>query len=156
MTALVRLGGEWKTITAAKVFANGTWRTLAAIRAFVGGEWREVANFTVPATPPGDGGGSTPTGLTATASPTEQTASGTTASIISQPITVTPSGGLAPYTYSWTASALVISSPTSATSKFTAPGLGRGEMLEAGVSCRVTDSLGSTVTAHATISFERS
>jgi hypothetical protein len=29
-------------------------------------------------------------------------------------------------------------------------------MLEAGVSCRVTDSLGSTVTAHATISFERS
>jgi hypothetical protein len=155
MTALVRLGGEWKTISAAKVFANGTWRTLAAIRAFVGGEWREVANFTAPSTPPGTDPG-TPTGLTATASPTEQTASGTTASIISQPITVTPSGGLAPYTYSWTASALVISSPTSATSKFTAPGLGRGEMLEAGVSCRVTDSLGSTVTAHATISFERS
>jgi hypothetical protein len=156
MTALVRLGGEWKTISTAKVFANGTWRTLAAIRAFIDGEWREVANFTAPATPPGDGGGSTQTGLTATASPDEQTAFGTTASIVSQPVTVTPSGGLAPYTYSWTASGLTISAPASSTSKFTAPGLGRGEILEASVSCRVTDSLGTVATAHATISFQRS
>jgi hypothetical protein len=154
MTALVRLGGEWKTITAAKVFANGTWRTLAAVRAFIGGEWREVANFTAPSTPPGADPG-TPTGLTATASPDTQQASGTTASVTSSPVTVTPSGGLAPYSYSWSAPGLVIVSPASATSKFTKTGLARGEDDFASVRCTVTDALGSTTTAVAEIVFSR-
>jgi hypothetical protein len=156
MTMLLRLGGEWKTISGAKAFAGGSWRPLVAIRVFVGGAWREVVNFTTPAVPPGTSGGGTTGTLTATASPDDQTASGTLASVVSAPITVTPSGGLAPYTYSWTAPGLGISHATRATTTFTKTGMSHGETATQATVCRVTDNLGASTSAIATITFERS
>lgn len=142
MTMKVRLGGAWKDITGGKVFLSGSWRTLVAIKTYKDGAWRDVANFTAPVS-----------GMTVTTSPAESFFRGGRTTAVSQNITATPSGGLAPYTYAWEVVSQVGSSgtvtiplPTSATTTV------RCTFTEIGdVNCvirvTVTDSLGSSASA---------
>jgi len=72
--------------------------------------------------------------------------------------TVTPSGGTAPYTYSWTvlsfdnATPPTADTPNAATTTFTQTGIGIGESYSATWQCEVTDSSPSPYTAVANVS----
>ncbi len=65
--------------------------------------------------------------------------------------TATPSGGTAPYTYAWfvntfSGGAVVVTSPTSASTTVTVSGVLAGETAQVVLGCRVTDSLGAVGT----------
>lgn len=63
--------------------------------------------------------------------------------------TATPTGGQAPYTYSWArvgAGSGTPTAPTAATTAFTR-GMGLGETADETFRCTVTDALGATATA---------
>ncbi len=84
--------------------------------------------------------------LAATVSPDTVTGQGTglrSRTVQSNPATVTPSGGIGPYSYQWTVSAGQIVNPTSATTAFQAS-LPPGQQIEATASCVVTDFHGQT------------
>ncbi|MES2782580.1 MAG: hypothetical protein V4657_07280 [Pseudomonadota bacterium] len=96
-----------------------------------------------------------------TASATPNTVFGFTSgtgTATSDSTTVTPVGGLAPYTYAWTlltfGSAITptADSPTSATTTFTQTGIGIGDSTFAEWQCQVTDSSASPYTALAYVS----
>lgn len=150
MTALVRLGGAWTPLTGGKVYAGSAWRTLVAIKVYASGAWRDVANFTsAPSTDPGTPG---PTTFSVTASPPFLDASSPT-SPVGGSVTVTPTGGLAPYTYNWSSSA-AISRPHSATTTISKT-LPFGGDFEGIATCVVTDSLGTAVGVTVDLSFAR-
>lgn len=146
MTMKVRIGGDWKDIGAGKVFASGAWRTLVAIKVYFEGAWRDVANFTAP-TPEAPG-------FTVTA-PTSVRTVGTLSTIRSSAVTVTPSGGLAPYTYSWTAPGATIGTPHRASTTFTVNGMVYEDERELTAACVVADALGSTATVSISLIFQR-
>ena len=156
MTMLVRKGGSWRTITGAYVFANGSWRQLVAIKVRAGGQWRTVANFTAPPAPPpggsgsGGGGGGT---LSLLLSATIIRGSAAGGSITTSDVTVTPSGGAAPYTYSWSVvssdgfTVYNCTSSTTATTAAHAASVNPGVTDTCTIHCVVTDSLGTTATS---------
>ena len=153
MTIQVRQGGAWQTITGAKIFANGAWRTVLAGKIYASGAWRDICNFVTP--PPGGGGGGGGTiVLTISPSPFSRI---TAQHTISNTLTATPSGGLAPYTYSWTVvtstTTFTIGSPTLATTAVTAT-LADNATETCTLRCTVTDSLGSTTHADVNGTFE--
>jgi hypothetical protein len=151
MGMMSRLGGEWKTITGGQIYAGGAWRTLVAIQIYSGGTWRQVANFTPP--PSGGTGGT----ITVAASPNP---CGTTrsAGIITTPTcTVTPSGGLAPYTYAWSildGGLATIANPTLASTTFTRSSVPPNTEIDEIARCVVTDSLGTQATATVQLFFD--
>ena len=158
MTMLVRLGGAWQTITGAKVFASGSWRTLSGIKVYASGAWRDVASFSPPPPPPGGGGGGGGS-MTLSISPDFQSVTGPGGTVTSNPVTATPSGGVAPYTYTWSISDLEgnpsINSPTLATTTFSASGLFPDEPVVPSFQCVCRDSLGNTASAECSVSFTR-
>lgn len=94
----IRKGGVWRDITGCKIFAQGTWREILQIKIYKGGAWRTVANFSAPAGGGGGGGGTiavsiSPSSFSVHAEDTLQADSST--------LTATPSGGVAPYSYTW-------------------------------------------------------
>ena len=130
-----RIGGAWTTPSTAKAYIGGTWQTPRNAKAYVSGAWRDVATFVPP--------------LSLTASPDGFYGAGRyTAN--SQPLTATPTGGLAPFTYAWavvsSSRAVTIGSPTSATTVVSGY-VGTAYIITITLSCTVTDSLGSTATA---------
>jgi hypothetical protein len=145
MTMLSRIGGEFKTITGAKVFAGGAMRTIVAIKGFIDGAWRDLANFTVEPEV---------SGFTVSA-PSSVSAVAALSSIQTDLVTLTPSGGLAPYTYAWTALGVTISRPSSASTRFTATQMQFEEEREVTATCVVNDALGSTVIVTIPITFQR-
>ena len=74
---------------------------------------------------------------------------------------MTVSGGVAPYSYSWTklsGDSITANSATAATTTFSATGLFSGEARDATFRCTVTDSTGGTpltATADVFVSIER-
>lgn len=102
----------------------------------------------------------TRTAMTASASPTTLYKGVTTSSGTTSSTTVTPSGGTAPYTYSWallSGDSMTINSPTAATTSFTKGGLGPGDWYSGTFRCTVTDSTGGTpltATADVTVTIE--
>lgn len=93
--------------------------------------------------------------LTASASPTSVSGSQSTPvggptsiNITTNATTVTPVGGVAPYTYSWALiasnGAWQIGSASSATSNFTAPSVVRNGTRTGTFRCTVTDAIGQT------------
>lgn len=150
----VRKGGVWRDIASGKVFANGSWRDLVQIKVFKGGSWRTVANFTAPAEPPSGGGGGGGGGtITVTLDKGHVEAVSSNAVILTEPVTATPSGGRAPYTYAWsivshdTNATYSIISPTLATTQVKAAGIPEEDSGTATFHCVVTDSLGTTATS---------
>jgi Putative phage tail protein/SprB repeat len=99
--------------------------------------------------------------MTASASPTYLYKTGPTASQTTASVTVTPSGGVSPYTYAWTllsGSALTVNSPTAATTTFSKTGMISGDSFDATYRCTVTDSTGGTpltATADVPVTIER-
>lgn len=137
-----RTGGAWKEVSGGRVRVAGAWKNLVRIRARVAGAWKDVAVFVQP--------------LTASASPAAETAiqNGAGAATTS-PVTVTPAGGIGPYTYSWvriTGTGGTIASPTSASTTFTRI-MGDGEIATNVFRCTVTDSLASTATVDVSVEF---
>lgn len=146
MSVLVRLGGAWRTITGAQVFSGGSWRTLVAIQVYSGGAWRQVANFS----PPGTGGGGGGTLSLSLSTYSISSSAHNVADQTSSTVTVTPSGGTAPYTYVWSLDSqdglatYSITTPTAATTSVEASGIPLGSTVGCAISCHVTDSLGAT------------
>jgi len=97
----VRRDGAVQAITAMKVMVAGTLRTIRTVKAKQGGTLRTIATF-VPA-------------MTASVSPTTATGADTSRfpkTVASNAVTVTPSGGAAPYTYAWTVIDTTLGSPS--------------------------------------------
>lgn len=82
--------------------------------------------------------------------------SGASAQLASGPIQATPSGGVAPYTYSWgiVSGACTFTAPTSSVTSVNSPTLGAGDIANATVRCTCTDDAGQTATWDIDITFE--
>lgn len=98
--------------------------------------------------------------LTAVASPTTLTESGIGTAISAGSSTVTPSGGIGPYTYAWTWQSggvdMVIENATTAAASFqSTSGLAAGSTATGVAQCVVTDSLGDTTTVTVDVSITR-
>lgn len=113
MTA-VRVLGSWRTAGDIYARVSGVWRKVTGVRVHSGGSWLSVPGFVAP--------------FTATA-PTEDSGYQTTnkpifATVVSNGVTITPAGGVSPYTYAWTrlsgSSLITATSPTMAFTQFSA------------------------------------
>lgn len=125
--------GAWRSPSRAEAFIGGQWRTLAYAEIYIGGAWRRCVTFVQP--------------LTLTAYDAYGYSTNTT-SVTSSPANITPVGGLAPYTYSWTllSGAISIDAPTKANTTFSATvPYNTTKNGTARVTC--TDALGSTASA---------
>lgn len=138
MPIKVAVDGELKPIVRIQVMADGALKVVRRVMVYENDQWREV--FT--AYPVG--------GFTATPSPNPVSGSRSINSVISvrtAPVTVTASGGAAPYSYAWSQTGgqtCSISDPSSPTTTFAMP-LGPESDEMAFFRCTVTDSLGSKV-----------
>lgn len=87
-------------------------------------------------------------GVVVTAIPSSINASGSTSTIVTDPVTASASGGVAPYSFVWSwqdnLSGMTIGSPSSATTAFTKAGTGTGESYFASARCDVTDAVGAS------------
>lgn len=101
----------------------------------------------------------TATTVSATASPTSANASGASASETTGAVTVSASGGAAPYTYAWTWESLngeiLINSSSAATTSFTAGSIAVGQTMTGTAKCTVTDSFGQTATCTVAVNISR-
>lgn len=143
------VGGRWASPSTAEAYVGGAWRSIQYAEAYIGGAWRTVANFT----PPGGGGGGGGS-LSLSVSPTSISRTGTASSITTGAITVTPSGGLAPYTYAWSivssdaGPTFSIGSPSYASTPVTASAITVLDTpYNCTIHCVVTDSLGVSATS---------
>jgi hypothetical protein len=146
MTLKVRDGGTLREITAFKLKYLGVERNVRAAKVYHSGALRTFYEASDP--------------LTATASPSAQIAISALSEITSAPVTVTPTGGLAPYTYSWAVTSFAGTTPTIgnagfATTDFSQINVGVGALHNCSFTCTVTDALGSTATAVTTVRFKR-
>lgn len=138
------LAGIDRAITGIKVRDGSLLRTILRVKVVDadGTTLRTVATFSPP--------------MTASASPSSVEAyafSASPATINGGPVTVTPSGGTAPYAYSWSVLSYDAPSPptfsnaTSAATLIVQAGVPDGEAYSATVSCTVTDAFGQTAAA---------
>ena len=140
-----RDGGIWRTITSPAVRVSGSWQPVQNAWVRVSGAWQNfyaaVTSFTASASP------TFVTGLNIISAPDD-------CPVTTNSTTVTPTGGVAPYTYSWayvSGDSATVNSPTSATTTFSRnvfinnPGQ---SFIRSGVyRCTVTDSASQTATA---------
>jgi hypothetical protein len=138
----VRTGGAWRPVTSGRVRVNNAWRTLTRAMVYHDGAWRDGAVFTPPLSLALNSGSA----FAFTVPP---------GTAVTDPITATPTGGLGPFTYSWTriaGSVGTAATPNSATTTFS-QFMGASETVSATFRCTVTDSLGSTATAEVEVTF---
>lgn len=146
MSGEAYVGGAWRDLTSAKVCIDGiNWKTITRGLACVDGtNWVPIANFVPP--------------LSVSISPPDAlgfVSSSKPARAVTNPVTATPTGGKAPFTYVWSllSGATTITSPTNASTTFSQV-VASGGSASATARVTVTDALGSTATADVSISFE--
>lgn len=139
MDALI--GGAWRLVKSAEAYLGGGFKRIVRSEVYTGGAWKAGDTFLVP--------------LTATASPS--TVYGyyepelRPVRIYTGETTVTPAGGLGPFTYSWAniSGTGTVTRPGLATTDFyRSPGTGTAVFR-----CTVTDALGATATTDVTADF---
>lgn len=137
-----RADGAWREVEGGQVYVAGAWRQLSEARAYISGAWETVATF-IPS-------------LSLEITPTIVGASITGAGVAtSNAATATPTGGSAPFTYSWARVGGVSGSPdspTNATTTFSKT-LGNGDETGETFRCTCTDSFGTTATADISVTF---
>jgi hypothetical protein len=129
-------GGVWRAQTGRMKFIGGAWRTATRRKMFMGGVWRSSPTSTY----------TSPLSASASGDVSGNVDSPFSVVVTSDPATVTPSGGLAPYTYSWATPGMAATAPTSATTQFYKTLAHDAEYVNDAV-CTVTDSLGAHTTA---------
>lgn len=139
-------GGSLRTINNMTVLDGGTSRRVVRMKVMDadGVTLRTVATFADQ--------------LSLTISPDDIDAFGTTATIVTETATATPSGGFAPFTYAWakvSGDDITADSSSVASTKFRATNLGQNETRTATFECTATDSAGSTATDTITITILR-
>lgn len=135
------IGGVWRTATGRKRYIGGAWRTATRRKIYKGGAWHDAESY-APA-------------FSASASPSavSGTVSNPSPSIVSSDyVTVTPIGGLAPYTYSWDGGGATPTAPANATTSFYKTGVVPGGSFETSAGCTIADSLGATTTVSVPVS----
>lgn len=145
----VSIGGVLKEVAAIKVAIGSTWKAVANTKAVVGGVWKAGETFTG-----GSGGGGDGGGFTLGISPASAYGYSNTSPVTSESVTVTPTGGVAPFTYAWTklSGSGSINSPTTATTTFNA-NVPDGDSLIGNYRCTATDAIGSFATADCDVEF---
>jgi len=126
----VRLNGAWVSPERAEVRIAGQWRTIIRAEAYVGGAWKTAAMFLPP--------------LTLSLSTQVVSGFASSGTVYTNAVTVTPSGGQAPYSYAWSrvSGAGTVANAAAATTNFTdTPGW--GNTTEGYFICTVTDALGN-------------
>lgn len=134
-------GGAWRSLSSAFIYVGGQWKRITRAEGYVGGAWKSAAAF-LPA-------------LTVTIDAPNTMVVTTTGVAISDPITAVPSGGSAPYTYTWSrisGTSGDITSPSAATTTFSAY-LSTGASEDATFRCTVTDAFGNQASATVALSF---
>lgn len=134
------IAGAWKSAPSLKVIVGGVAKVATRTRVFASGAWRTGESFVRP--------------LTATASRSTVGVNGFTSYLVTPATTITPDGGIAPFSYSWArlsgeGDALT---PTSATTTFGAY-VGEYSSTSGTFRCTVTDGDGATVTVDVTANF---
>lgn len=137
--------GVLKTITSLKLRDGSGMKTIRTLKLMDadGVTLRTVATFVPP--------------MTASPSLSSVSAEGDSSTLDTFPVTVTPSGGSAPYTYAWSiiSGTATILSPTNATTQFRKSGLIAGVEAFATAQCDVTDSSAQTASVVVELSFYR-
>lgn len=143
MALKIHDAGTLRTITRGYVKQAGILRTLREIKVMDGGTLRTVAVFADP--------------LTVTASGAY--AEGESSTLTTDSATASPSGGFAPYTYSWAlltnggGGASTAATPSMASTTFTKTGVSIGATFTDTWRVTVTDSSGQTATADVSATF---
>jgi hypothetical protein len=141
MTLKVRHQGALRTISRLSVRVGGRLRQLRTLKVMHDGELRLVANFAPPLSV-----SVSPNFVSGAAFPLKPQAQVVTTGYA----TATPSGGRAPYTYSWSGSDA--NSPTRASTSFTRTVPAESEIEETHT-VTVTDSMGTSASASVTAIF---
>jgi hypothetical protein len=136
-----RIDGAWPEVTGGRVRISGQWRTLISAQAYISGAWREAVSFVQP--------------LSVSIDPIEVSGfivgEGT---VTTATVNATPTGGIAPYTYSWArvgAGSGEPDSPTTAGTRFNRY-VNLGEVSSETFRVTVT-SAGQTATADVSATF---
>jgi hypothetical protein len=141
----VRHGGAARLLTSVKAKHLGSLRTIRTIKVMNNGVLRTVY--------------SAASSLSASADDSTVVAISEDATISTQTVTITPSGGQAPYNYSWAVTSFTgsptptISSASFASTYFTQTGVSASD--SAVFTCTVTDNLGDEVEVAVNVTFIR-
>lgn len=134
MPLKVVVGGAEKLAAKADIYINGAKKRVTRIEAWNGSAWKSAQAFVLPLTL-----SRTPIGTI----PTDKVFD--LELVISRAITVTPNGGLAPFTYAWTilsGAGVYAAAPNMATTTLRKV-MDLGQSVTGTARCTVTDSLGT-------------
>ena len=131
----VNVGGSLKTVTAIKFNPGTGLKSVSRIKANIAGALKAAGSFYTPLS-----------GLVA--SPTSVSKTSLSPTVDTPNVTVTPTGGQAPFTYAWVrlSGDGSVLSPTFATTQFREV-FGSPDTATGTFRCTVTDAYGSTATA---------
>ena len=139
----------------ASLYRSVTTAVYFRVRAFKAGQYSAY-------TPSSNGISGAATSVTpaldGSASPTSISTNGTTSSLTTGSVTVTPTGGTPAFTYAWTTlsgSGITINSTTAATTTFTATGLATAETRNIVARCTITDAAAVTKTIDVAVTIAR-
>lgn len=136
----VNANGVWAEVVAGECLVGGVWRTIVKAEIYNGTVWKEVATFTTP--------------ITATIDNNPAYTIGAYGELVAtSPISVVVTGGIAPFTYSWsrTSGSSTISNASSASVTFTKTVVGYSAETW---TVTITDKIGATKSETVELVFE--
>jgi hypothetical protein len=142
----VDIAGAFKPITSGRLYIGAAWKTITRGLYYNGSAWKTIATFVPP--------------LSVTATPPAAFAVSTGNPIFANPVQITPTGGVPPYTYATVTVSYETDPPSlsgASTGYVSASCYDSDESTNACVfRSTVTDSLGSTATVNFQITFRLS